>query len=549
MTRSNGAGREPDVEAIIIGAGFAGLRMLHELRRNGVSARVFEAAPDIGGTWYWNRYPGARTDTESWAYCFRFDQEMLDGWDWQERYASREQIHRYLCAVADRLDLRSDITCSTRVTAGTWDEDASQWVVETDTGETLRCRFLVSSTGLISHPLQNPYPGLDDFTGDVYSTSRWPEDDVNLAGEKVAVIGTGASGVQIITEVAHVADQLTVFQRTPNYVMPGRNHALSPRQKEWIRNNHGTFWEYVDQHIFAYPWPMKNRMYGEMTAEQRSRALDEAWEAGGFHFAFDTFSDLLFNPEANQVASDFVRDKIRAIVQDPQTAEALCPSDHPLFGKRPPVGNFYYETYNMPHVSLVDIKRNPIESFTPGGVRTADGVEHAADVIIFALGFDAFTGAILDLDLKGRGGVSIQERWKDGGATYLGMFVDGFPNFAAIYGPQTAFTNIIATIERQAIFIADTIAEARRRDADAFEAQADAVMTWVAGCQQQLDFTLLATGEAKSWFLGTNVEGKPNAPLVYLGGAPAYYAELDRVQAADFRGLVIERAAPGAVVS
>jgi cyclohexanone monooxygenase len=530
---------ELDVEAIVIGAGFAGLRMLQELRRLDVTVRVFEAGTDVGGTWYWNRYPGARTDTEAWAYCFRFDQELLNEWEWPERYPAQPVVQSYLSWVADRLHMRRDITFSTRVTAGRWDEARAQWIVETSSGETLRCKWLISSTGLLSKPLEIPFPGIESFQGQWHSSNQWPKQGVDFTNKRVAIVGTGASAVQIIPEVAMDAETLTVFQRTPNFVLPARNHAISPRQREWVRKHHRELWANVDDHIFAFPWPMQERLWDSCSPEERQLAFDEGWEAGGFHFAFKTFADVLANAECNEAAADYIRQKIRAIVHDPETADKLCPTDHPLFGKRPPLGHFYYETFNEPHVSLVDVKANPVQEITPRGIRTADGVEHEADIIIFALGFDAVTGALMNIDLEGRDGVSIQQRWKSGGQAYLGIFVDGFPNLMSIFGPQTAFTNIPPTIERQAIFIGRAIEEARRRDADIIDAEPDAVRGWAADCQQQLDATILNTGEARSWFLATNVEGKPQTVLFYFGGAGAFNQALDECIDRDFSGLVM----------
>ncbi len=367
---------ELDFEAVVIGAGFAGLRMLHECRQLGLSVRVLEAGTDIGGTWYWNRYPGARTDTESWAYCFRFDQELLDEWELVERFPSQPQVHKYLTAVATKHDMFSDIQFSTRVTSAHWDDEDNTWTVGTGTGESIRCRWLISGSGLLSTPLEIPFPGKEKFQGEIYMSNRWPKEEVSFSGKRVAVVGTGASAVQIIPEVAQVAAHLTVFQRTPNYVMPGRNHLVGERQREWIRNNHSYLWDLCETQVFAFPWTTENRFWNDTPPEKRERILDRGWEQGGFQFAFKTFDDMLVVKECNDAASEFVRNKIRAIVDDPETAENLCPNDHPIGSKRPPLGHFYYETYNRPNVSLVPVKDNPIAEITATG-REAGGRHRA----------------------------------------------------------------------------------------------------------------------------------------------------------------------------
>ena len=531
---------ELDFDAVVIGAGFGGLRMLHECRELGLSVRVLEAGTDIGGTWYWNRYPGARTDTESWAYCFRFDQDLLDEWEFVERFPSQPQVHKYLTAVATKHDMFRDISFSTRVTGARWGDATNTWTVSTDTGESFRCRWLVSASGLLSSPLEIPFPGKDTFAGEIYMSNRWPKDEVSFAGKRVAVVGTGASAVQIIPEVAQVAEHLTVFQRTPNYVMPGRNHMVGERQREWIRNNYARLWDLCETQVFAFPWETENRFWNDTPPEKRERIFDRGWEQGGFQFAFKTYDDMLVVKECNDAASEYVRNKIRAIVDDPETAENLCPKDHPIFSKRTPLGHFYYETYNRPNVSLVPVKQNPIVEILPNGLKLADGSVYEVDMIIFALGFDAVTGAIMALDLVGRDGVSIQERWAEGAESYYGVAVDGFPNLFSIIGPQTSFTNIPPTIEKQCIFIGQAISRARATGSDVVEARPEAVKGWAAMCKTVLDMTLLPTGEAASWFLGTNVEGKRSNVLFFFGGAAPYYQLLNQAVADGFPGLAME---------
>jgi cation diffusion facilitator CzcD-associated flavoprotein CzcO len=534
------AGREYD--AIVVGAGFGGLRALRELRDVlGMSVRVLEAGTDVGGTWYWNRYPGARTDTESWAYCFSFDEQLQQDWDWPERFPTQQHVLEYLRHVADRFDMRKDIQCSARVTAAVYDEERNRWTVEIEGGERFTSTYLVCASGVLSVTYDPPFPGLETFEGEWYQTSRWPKNPVDFQGKRVAVVGTGATGVQVIPIVAHEAEHLTVFQRTPNYVMPGRNHPLTEEQRREIKRNYDAIWAQARSQVFAFPMAPAGRLSCELTTEEDLRPVFEAgWEAGGFRYLFETVDDLLVDERVNDYASEFVREKIRAIVKDPDTAEKLCPKTHPVGGKRPPLGHFYYEAFNRENVELVDVRENPISEITPTGIRLRDGSEHEADVIIFAIGFDAVTGSLTHMDLRGRGGVSIAERWRDGAATYLGMSCDGFPNLFMILGPQGPFANLPPVIEAQVEFMGGVLARMREDGAERVEATPEAVDGWSRQCQELLDATIIANGlEDRPWFLGANIPGKPVSVLFYFGGAAAYFGELARVADADFEGLSV----------
>ncbi|OJU84088.1 MAG: cyclohexanone monooxygenase [Solirubrobacterales bacterium 70-9] len=525
---TTGGGSSLDFDAIVIGAGFGGLRTLLELRdKSGLSVKVLEAGEDVGGTWYWNRYPGARTDTESWAYCLSFDEELLDEWNWSERFTTQPEMEQYFQALSDRFDLRKDIQFGTRVTEAAFDEDADAWRVFTDAGETLGCRFLISAAGVLSITSDPPFPGIEEFAGEWYQTSLWPQEPVDFGGKRVAVVGTGATAVQVIPEVACQAKHLTVFQRTPNFVMPARNHPLRPAQMEEIKRTYGEIWEQVGTQAFAFPMDSAGRVSTEITdPAERRRVFEAGWEAGGFRYVFETFDDLFVDEAINEEAAEFVRDKIRTIVKDPETAELLCPTTHPLGGKRVPLGHFYYETYNRENVELVGVRDNPIEAVTPGGIRLHDGSEHEVDVIVFAIGFEAVTGALAAIDIRGRGGRDLSDRWADGAAAYLGLATDGFPNLFAILGPQSPFSNMPPMIERQVEFIGGAIRRMRDEGAARIEATADAVEAWSAECRAGLEATVIPGGlDDRPWFLSRLPDGRTNV-LFYFSGVEAYRDEL-----------------------
>lgn len=514
----------PDVDAVVIGAGFAGLRTIHSLRKLGLSLQAFEAGDDVGGTWYWNRYPGARTDTESWAYCFSFDRELWEEWDYRERFMAQPDTLDYLRRVADKHDMRKDIRFSTRVRGATFDEATNRWTVYTEDGLEVSCRWLITGLGWLGVAFTPPFPGGETFKGESYVTSQWPHESVDLAGKRVGVIGTGATGIQVIQSVAHVAGQLTVFQRTPNYVMPGRNHALSPEQKSGLKTEYDTVWEQAYRHVFGFPMESPQRLGSELTDEELEKVFEAGWEAGGFRFIFETVDDMLVDQRVNDAAAEFVRRKIRTIVKDPHTAELLCPTTHPIGGKRPPLGNFYYETYNRPNVSLVSVRDDPILEVTPNGLRTVSGTEYELDVIIYATGFDAITGPLANLDIRGVGGQTITEAWADGEAKMLfGLSAAGFPNMFSILGPQAPFASHPPVIETQVDFIEKILEHALAAHASRVEATPEAVQAWSDQCDLILAATLLEQGLGdRPWFLGANVPGKKPSTLCFLGGLGAY---------------------------
>lgn len=517
------------VDAVVIGAGFGGLRMLHEFRSQGLSVTVIEAGSGVGGTWFWNRYPGARTDSESWVYAYSFSKELQDEWDWTERYPTQPEALAYLNFVADRFDMRRDIRFDTRMVSAVYDETDKVWVVTTDTGDTLRCTYFVPATGPLSVPYTPDFPGLDGFRGEWHVTGRWPQEGVDFTGKKVAVIGTGASAVQLIPMAAHTAAEVTVFQRTPNFVLPARNYTLSDEERAGIRANYDAIWEQCRGQFFGFPMNPAGRTIHDVTPEQAQKVLEWGWEIGGFRFLFETFDDIVVDEKSNQVVSDFIRDKIRSIVKDPETAELLCPKDYPFVGKRPPLGHFYYETFNRDNVHLVDVSGTPISGITEKGLTVGDR-EYEADIIVFATGFDAVTGSYRGLDIRGRDGKQLAEAWADGPRTHLGIAVDGFPNMFMVGGPQTPFANIPVVIDSVAEWIGNAVTYMRDKGVAAMEPAPASVEVWSQTANAIVNATVLSKGR-NSWFVGDNIPGKPQATLFYFGGVGAFRGECQ--QAAD----------------
>ena len=526
-------------DAVVIGAGFSGLYMLHRLRELGFSARVYEAGGDVGGTWYWNRYPGARCDSESIYYSFseQLSEDILQEWTWSERYAGQPEILRYLNHVADRLDLRRDIQFNTKVRAAAYDETRNCWDIATDDA-TVTATYLITAVGCLSAENLPPFEGIDTFQGEWHHTGRWPHEEVDFTGKRVAVIGTGATAVQVVPEVAKQAAQVYVFQRTANYDLAGQNRPLDPDYVREVKANYRAIWETARASAFGFPYGVHDRSALSVSPEERQRIYEENWDIGGFHFLFDTFSDLIFNKEANDTAAEFVRDKIRAAVHDADVAELLAPKDHPLSTKRPPLEHGYYEAFNRDNVTLVDIRSAPIERMTARGVRTAER-EYAVDTIIFATGFDAMTGALTRIDIRGRGGLPLNEKWVDGPRTYLGVATRGFPNMFMITGPQSpsVLSNMPVSIEQHGDWIADCLSHLRAHGANRIEPTRDAENEWVAHVAEVAESTLLPM--ADSWWVGANIPSKPRQLYAYIGGVGPYRARCDEVAANGYEGFAI----------
>ncbi|MDZ7825847.1 MAG: NAD(P)/FAD-dependent oxidoreductase [Gammaproteobacteria bacterium] len=537
---SNRESNGRDVDAIVVGAGFAGMYMIHRLRELGLSVQGFEAGDDVGGTWYWNRYPGARCDVESLEYSYQFDEALQQDWHWSERYAPQPEILDYCRHVADRFDLRRDIRFSTRVQACAWDEGSSTWHVRTDDGEEARARFLIMATGCLSVPMEPELPGKDDFGGRIFHTGRWPHEGVDFSGRRVAVIGTGSSGIQSIPMIAEQAAELTVYQRTPNHCVPARNRPQDPELEARVKAN------YADVRArnaeegagFGARHPVNHGSALEVSAEERRQQYEHHWEVGGLLF-LRAFGDLGIDPAANETAAEFIRAKIRDKVEDPQVAEKLLP-DTPVGCKRLCADSGYFETFNRDHVHLVDVRETPIETLVRDGIRTSAG-ETAFDDIVFATGFDAMTGALERIDIRGRDGVTLKQAWAAGPKTWLGLQVAGFPNLFTITGPgsPSVLSNMLPSIEQHVRFIADAVAHLDRQGMATIEADARAQEEWVELVNAIGDMTLYPT--CNSWYLGANVPGKPRVFMPYVGFAD-YCRRCDELVTNGYEGFILEPA-------
>ena len=523
-------------DAVIVGAGVGGLYALYRLRKLGLKLRVFEAGGDVGGTWYWNRYPGCRCDVESLEYSYSFSDELQQDWHWPERYGTQPEILRYINHVADRFDLRRDIEFNTRVKEAVFDGNTNTWTVTTDTGRVVSARFCIMATGNLSTPRTPGYPGLERFRGKWYHTGLWPHDGVDFTGLRVGVIGTGSSGVQSIPIIARQARHLYVFQRTANFSLPARNAAMDPAKErthkaEYPARRRAAF--DTPFGIAGYPPPVKSAL--EASDEERRRIYETKWAEGGSISFLYSFTDLLVNKEANDTASEFVRQKIRATVKDPKTAELLCPSDHPIGTKRLILDTEYYETYNRDNVTLVDSRSKPITEFTVTGLRTTDA-DYELDAIVFATGFDAMTGAMKEIDIHTDAGQSIEEKWRYGPRTYLGIMVAGFPNLFMITGPQSpgVKSQMILACEQHVDWIADCLQHLREHGLVRIEAEPEAEDAWVRHNNEVADRTLYPL--ANSWYVGANIPGKPRVFMPYVGGVTAYKKKCDEVAARGYEG-------------
>ncbi|MDA1116435.1 MAG: NAD(P)/FAD-dependent oxidoreductase [Proteobacteria bacterium] len=529
------------IDALVIGAGFAGLYQLHSLRdRLGLSAKVLEAGGDLGGTWYWNRYPGARCDSESHAYRYFFSRELNEEWEWSERYPGPPEILRYLGRVAEKFDLRRDIRFGCRVVSARYDETRNRWIVQTDSGEQYAATYLVAAVGCLSSANVPDIPGLGEFDGKWIHSGHWPHEGVDIAGKRVGQIGTGSTGIQAAPVIAQTAAHLTVFQRTPTYSVPARNAPLTPEFKRWVRENHEEIRAAVRSTPNGHAFRIAERNVADVTPEERQAIYEAAWEKGGLQFRA-TFRDLLADQAANDTAAEFLRGRIRAVVRDPKTAQALADIDHPYAAKRPPIDTDYFETFNRDNVTLVDLRADPIERITPRGIRTRSA-EHALDIIVFATGFDALTGPLLAIDIRGRGGRALREDWRAGPQTYLGLQVPGFPNFFTVTGPgsPSVLTNMPVAIEQHVEWITDCIGHLRRNGIDSIEPDPEAARRWGAHVNEAANATLLSKAK-HSWYYGANVPGKPRVFMPYAGGMARYRRICEDVAARGYEGFWLNR--------
>ncbi|TDD90643.1 NAD(P)/FAD-dependent oxidoreductase [Saccharopolyspora karakumensis] len=532
-----------DLDVVVVGAGFSGLHALHRMRGLGLATRVFEAGGGVGGTWFWNRYPGARCDVESWDYSYSFDPELDQEWEWSERYPAQPEIRAYLDHVADRYRLRDGITLDTRVTSAHFDDGTGLWRVRTDRGHDVTARYVVMATGCLSAARIPDFRGAERFRGRTYHTGQWPEDGVDFRGSHVAVIGTGSSGVQAIPLIAEQATSVTVFQRTATFSVPARNRALSPQEQRRIKETYPERRRLTRDSPTGTTVVRGDRSAIEVSPEERRVAFEQRWEHGGSGLPA-AFDDVLLNPRSNDAAAEFVRSKIREIVEDPQVAERLCPQGVPIGAKRLCVDTGYYATYNAEHVELVDVRENPIEEITAEAVRTSART-HPCDAIVFATGYDAMTGALARIDIRGRNGLSLREKWSAGPVTYLGLATAGFPNLFVVAGPgsPSVLTNVVVSIEHHVEWLGELLTRVESGGIRHVEATEEAEARWVEHVNELAVRTLYP--QANSWYLGANVPGKPQVFMPYPGGLVAYRETCARVAERDYEGFTLTPAPVG----
>jgi len=530
-----------DCDAIVVGGGLGGLYALYRLRKMGLKARAFEAGSGVGGTWFWNRYPGARCDVESLEYSYAFDDDLQQEWHWPERYGTQPELLRYINHVADRFDLRRDIQFNTRVQSASFDPARNVWTVRTEKGDVVTAPFCIMATGNLSTPRVPDFKGIEQFKGKWYHSGLYPREGVDFTGLRVGVIGTGSSGVQMIPLIAQQAKHLHVFQRTANFSLPARNAPMDPateaRHKSQYPERRAAAYE-TPFGIAGFPPPTKKAL--DVTAEEREAQYEAKWAEGGSISFLYSYTDLLLNKEANDTASEFVRNKIRSIVKDQTVAELLAPKDHPIGTKRLCLDTNYYETYNRDNVTLVDVRSAPIQEITENGVRTAEG-EYELDAIVFATGFDAMTGALKEIDIRVGNGPALADKWANGPTTYLGLMIAGYPNMFTITGPgsPSVKTQMIIAIEQHMDWIADCLATMRDRGMTRIEPTPEAERDWVQHVNEVADSTLYPL--ANSWYLGSNIPGKPRVFMPYVGGFAGYKKRCDAVAANGYEGFAMSR--------
>jgi cyclohexanone monooxygenase len=535
-----------DFDAIVVGAGFAGLYALYQLRKCGHSVLCIEAASGVGGTWYWNRYPGARVDLESHEYSYSFDEALQQEWVWSERYSPQPELMRYLNHVTDRFDLRRDIRFNTRVTAAHWDDASRTWMLTTEDGTSLRTRYCVMATGFLSAPNKPPFKGLERYQGRQFQTGRWPHEKVDFTGRKVGVIGTGSSAIQSIPVIAEEAGHLTVFQRTPAFTVPARNAPLDPERDAYVKERYSEL-RRLEIEATAGGFLLTDGKielptqisFANASPEERRAEFERRYRSGGLNM-YNSYTDLLMNKAANDALADFMREKIRERVKDPVVAEKLTPRGWPILTKRLCADTNYYETYNRDNVTLVDIKDTPIEEFTETGLRVG-GQEYELDDVVFATGFDAMTGALDRIDIRGRGGKSLKAYWTDGPRTFLGFMTHGFPNLFLIDGPSSlgAVFQPILLSQFEADWLGDCFDWMKREGHTTIEPRAEDEDAWVRHCSEVAETTLFP--QTNSWYMGANIPGKPRVILTYLGGFQEYRRRFLEAAADGYSGFVIDQ--------
>lgn len=526
-----------NVDVVVVGAGFSGMYLIQRLREMNLSVVVFEAGPDVGGTWYWNRYPGARVDGESLAYSYSFSPDLEQEFEWEERFAPQPEVLKYARHVADRFDLRKDIVFRTRVTAATWGEDAHTWQIRTEYGDAVTARFFIMATGCLSSSKMPEIPGLEAFKGKTYHTAHWPHEGVDFTGQRVGVIGTGSSGVQSIPVIAEQALDLTVFQRTPSYALPARNRKLRPEEIADMKARYPEYRQEARESGFGLPVPVATKSALEVSDDERDSVYEMAWETGGVVNLLTSFTDLTVTEAANDTVKHWIHRKIHEIVGDKVVAEDLCPQ-YPFGAKRACLDTDYFETYNRPNVHLINLQRTPLVEVTEKGIRTSDK-EYEFDAIVYATGFDAMTGSLTNVDIRGRGGLSLKEAWRAGPRTYLGIGLTGFPNMFIITGPgsPSVLSNMVVSIEQHVEWVTDAIEHMEGGGLRTIEPTLAAQDAWVEHVNEIASHTLYP--KANSWYLGANVPGKPRVFMPYAGGVGEYRKKCDEVAANGYEGFAL----------
>ena len=536
---------QTDFDAIAIGAGFAGLALIHYLREAGLSIKVFDKASDIGGTWTWNRYPGAATDSEGYYYCLTFSKELLQEWTWSKRYPGWEETHRYMHFVADKCDMWPHIQLNTEITSAEFQEDSGHWLVTTASGETYTCKYFISGMGMISEPVIPNIKGMDSFKGPLFHSARWPE-GLDYAGKRVGIIGAGATTVQMVPVMAETVGEVTVFQRTPNFILPAMQKPMTPEWEREIKDHYDEIVAKCRNHVFgmAFDSPV-GRNAVDTPPEERQQIFEENWN-GSFRWVFETFDDLLADPEANRMASEFIINKMKERVDDPEIADLLAPKlgEYPLFAKRPPLDHGYLEAFNRDNVHLVDIRdKEPLVEITESGVRTTEK-DYEFDIIILATGFRAYTGALEAFPIRGKSGQTLSEKWDKSSNSVMGVCVADFPNLFIVTGPQAPFANLPTSIEQNVMWITDCIRKMEAEGYDVFAPKQEAEDEWSAHVAEVHQQTLMNDGDkVNSWMMGANIENHNPRVLIYFGGANVYYDRLRESVNDDFPELEFSKQA------
>ena len=527
-----------ELDVLIVGAGYAGLYLLHRMRGAGLSAHIYEAASGVGGTWFWNRYPGARCDVETMQYSFGWDEELQQEWKWSERFAAQPELLKYANHITDRYDLRRSITFNTRITGSEWNEATGSWTARTEHGEAISARYVVMATGCLSTARIPDFPGLKDFKGRTFHTGWWPHEPIDFTGRRVAVVGTGSSAIQSIPVIAEQAAHLTVFQRTPNFSIPTRNKPMDDEYEASWKTGYAQKRKEARRTRTGILNRQSPQLAMETSPEERQKVYEARWETGGTSF-MGSFADLIMVKEANDTAADFVRAKIREMVKDPKVAELLCPDNHPIGTKRICVDSHYFETYNRPNVTLVSVRNAPITHLTETGLAWGEGNHAEFDDIVFATGFDAMTGTMTRIDIRGTGGQTLKEKWEAGPLTYLGLMTAGFPNLFMITGPgsPSVLSNMMVSIEQHVEWITDCLSHLKGRGMATIEAMPQAEADWVVHVNKVAHKTLYP--QANSWYMGANIPGKPRVFMPYIGGVDVYADKCDEVAAKGYEGFRI----------